>query len=483
MTTPRDFPMLIDGALVESESKTWLDVTDPADESVIGRVPAGTSTDVNRAIAAAKAAWPAWAALDVRERARQVRGVAQALRARTDEILDIEVRDTGNTIARARADVAGAGDTLDFYAGLATEMKGETVPASADNLHFTILEPYGVVARIIPFNHPIKFAANALAAPLIAGNCVVLKTPDTSPLSAGILAEICQELLPAGVVSILSGQGNIVGDAIVRHCDIKRIGFTGSVPTGMAIQKAAAESGVKAVTLELGGKNPMIVFPDMVPAEIAKAAVAGMSFAWQGQSCGSMSRVFLHDDIHDETLTEIVRIVSNLRLGSPREEASQMGPVNSEAHYHRILRLIETGRNEGARLLTGGKRPPGYDKGYWIEPTVFANVTPDMTIAREEIFGPVMSIIRWRDEADVIRMANDSDLGLTASIWTREYGAAMRMVRSIRSGYIWVNGASRHFYGTPFGGFGNSGVGREEGLSELLSYTETKTVHLMDFGQ
>ena len=473
--------MLINGDLVDSESRELLETINPATEESLGHVPAASAADVDRAVAAAEAAHPAWAALEPKERSKLVRKLAQAVRDNFDNILRIEVVDTGNTIAKMRADVATAGDTLDFYAGFATEIKGETIPASGKNLHFTIREPYGVVGRIIPFNHPIKFAANALAAPLMAGNCVVLKPPETSPLSATILGEICRQVLPPGVVNIVTGYGLPAGDAIARHPKVKRLAFTGSVPTGRAIQRAAAEGGIKHVTLELGGKNPLIAFPDMDPDKIAQIAVAGMNFAWQGQSCGSTSRLLLHELLYKPVLERVVERVAALRLGDPLDDKSQMGPINSKRHYERVCAMVESGRAEGARLMTGGKRPNGseFKRGYWLEPTVFADVKPSMKIAREEIFGPVLSVFSWKDENEVIALANATEYGLTASIFTNDIKTAFRAARAVKSGYVWINGASGHFYGTPFGGFKNSGLGREEGIDELLSYTEVKTVHVL----
>jgi acyl-CoA reductase-like NAD-dependent aldehyde dehydrogenase len=473
--------MLINGDLVDSESRELLETVNPATEESLGHVPAASAADVDRAVAAAEAAHPAWAALEPKERSKLVRKLAQAVRDNFDNILRIEVVDTGNTIAKMRADVATAGDTLDFYAGFATEIKGETIPASGKNLHFTIREPYGVVGRIIPFNHPIKFAANALAAPLMAGNCVVLKPPETSPLSATILGEICRQVLPPGVVNIVTGYGLPAGDAIARHPKVKRLAFTGSVPTGRAIQRAAAEGGIKHVTLELGGKNPLIAFPDMDPDKIAQIAVAGMNFAWQGQSCGSTSRLLLHESLYKPVLERVVERVAALRLGDPLDDKSQMGPINSKRHYERVCAMVESGRAEGARLMTGGKRPNGseFKRGYWLEPTVFADVRPTMKIAREEIFGPVLSVFSWKDENEVIALANATEYGLTASIFTNDIKTAFRAARAVKSGYVWINGASGHFYGTPFGGFKNSGLGREEGIDELLSYTEVKTVHVL----
>jgi len=472
--------MLIGGKLVESESGLWLDSVDPATEELIGRVPAGTAADVHNAFLAAEAAQPAWAALTPAARGQYLLAVARAMRERADEILRLEVRDTGNTITKMKGDVLQAAKSLEFFAGLGSEIKGESVPASTDNLHVSIREPYGVVGRIVPFNHPVKFASNAMAAPLMAGNTVIIKPPEQSSLSAGILAEICQQLLPPGVVNIVTGNGMPVGDAIARHPGIKRIAFTGSVPTGMAIQRAAAEVCVKAITLELGGKNPLIVLPDMDPDEIAQVAVSAMNFAWQGQSCGSASRLLVHESLHDAVLAKVVERVAALRLGDPLDGDSQMGPMNSKRHYDRVRGMIQKGVDEGARLMTGGGRPEGarFEKGYWLQPTVFADVRPDMTIGREEIFGPVLSVFKWRDEQEAIDIANSTDYGLTASIWTHDIKTAFRMAKAVRSGYVWVNGASGHFYGTAFGGMKNSGLGREEGLDELLSYTEVKTLHI-----
>src|SRR6266446_9502624 len=411
--------MLIGGELVASEADQWLESVNPANEDMLGHVPQGTAADVDRAVAAAEAAHPAWAALEPKERAKLMKKLAQKLREKADEILRIEVVDTGNTISKMRADVASAGDTLDFYSNFHTEIKGATIPATTKNLHFTLREPYGVVGRIIPFNHPIKFAANALAAPLMAGNCVVLKPPETSPLSATMLGEICREVLPAGVVNIVTGLGLPAGDAIARHPVIKRLAFTGSVPTGRAIQRAAAEGGIKHVTLELGGKNPLIALPDMDPDTVAKIAVAGMNFAWQGQSCGSTSRLLLHEDLYKPVLERVVERVKSLRLADPLDDKSQMGPINSKRHYERVCAMVASGVAEGARLMTGGKRPPGNDfaRGDWLEPTVFADVKPNMRIAREEIFGPVLSVLKVRDLDEALEVANGTDYALTGGFF------------------------------------------------------------------
>ena len=473
--------MYIGGEFVASESGEWMPSINPATEEVHGRVPAGTVGDVDQAVRAAQAAQPDWAARSVLERGALLRKLADVIRARADDVVPLEAADTGNTIASLGGDITLAAGYIDFVAGLGMEIKGESVPATPANIHFTMREPYGVVGRIVPFNHPFLFAGAHLGAPLIAGNAVVLKSPDQSPLSASIMAEICHEVLPPGVVNIVSGVGTVVGDAIVRHPSVPRIGFTGSVQTGMAIQRAAAEVAVKHISLELGGKNPFIAFADADPGKVADAAVAGMNFAWSGQSCGSTSRLMLHESIHDEVVEYIADRVGRIKLGDPMDPASEMGPVNSEPHLKRINEIIASAKEAGATLVTGGSRPDGeqFRRGYWVEPTVFSDVTMDMRVAREEVFGPVLAILKWKTREEAVAMANDLDLGLTAAVWTNDLKVAMETVRELESGLVWINGTGRHYLGTGFSGWKNSGLGREECLEELLSYTQTKSVHII----
>lgn len=480
-TTFGDRLMYIGGEFVASESGEWMESVNPSTEEVHGRVPAGSVEDINRAVAAAKAAQPEWGAKSVFERGALMRELAAAIRASEEAVVPMEAADTGNTIASLGNDIVLVAGYVDFMAGLGTEIKGESVPATPQNIHFTMREPYGVVGRIVPFNHPFLFAGAHLAAPLMAGNAVVLKSPDQSPLSATVMAEICQRVLPPGVVNIVSGQGIVVGDAIVRHPDVQRIGFTGSIPTGMAIQRAAAEVAVKHISLELGGKNPFIVFPDADVETVANAAVAGMNFAWAGQSCGSTSRLMVHESLYDAVIERVVERVGRIKVGDPLDTASEMGPVNSEGHYRHVVALIESAREQGAKLLTGGERPEGeeFERGYWIRPTVFGDVTMDMRIARDEVFGPVLSVLRWSDTSEAIEMANGTEYGLTAGIWTNDVTTAMRTARQIESGCVWINGGGRHFMSTGFAGYKNSGIGREECLDELLSYTQSKSIHII----
>lgn len=473
--------MLINGQLVESEAGAWEQSVNPANEEIIGRTPAATAADIDKAAKAAEKAWPAWAAMGVGGRAEVLRTFGARLLERADELLRVEVMDTGNTIVPMRGDVRMGVDSLNYYAGLGYELKGQTIPSTPDNLHLTIREPYGVVARIVPFNHPVMFATARTAAALMAGNAVIIKPPETSPLSAMILAQIARDVFPPGVLNIVTGTGNTAGDALVRHPAVKRIAFIGSTATGRAIQKAAAESAVKHVTLELGGKNPMIVFPDADPDAVAKAAVAAMNFSWQGQSCGSTSRLLLHEALHDQVLDRVADLVSSIKVGDPMDESSQMGPVNSSRQLTKVENYIRVGESEGARLLTGGRRPSGsaFARGYWIRPAVFSQVTRNMRIAKEEIFGPVLSVMRWSDVDEAIEIANSVEYGLTAAIWTDDINTAFSTAQRVRAGHQWINGYGAHYLAVPFGGVKASGVGREEALEEMLDYTEIKTINVI----
>jgi acyl-CoA reductase-like NAD-dependent aldehyde dehydrogenase len=473
--------MLIGGEMVAGEANKWIESLNPANEEKIGEFPAGDAADVNRAVAAAEKAQPAWAALDIKERGKYLKQMAKRIRERGEEFLNTEVMDTGNTISKMKGDIEQSAEQLEWYTGLAIEMKGETIPASAKNLHITLREPFGVTARIVPFNHPLSFAARGLAGPLIAGNTAIIKPPETSSLSATLLGEICKEVLPPGVANIVSGNGMPAGEAIVKHPRIKRIAFTGSVPTGMAIQRAAAEGGIKALSLELGGKNPFIVWPDSDPDKVADAAVAGMNFAWAGQSCGSTSRLMLHEDLYKKVLDRVTERVAEIKLGDPMDPKSQMGPVNSKRHMERVNAMIKSGIDDGAKLMIGGKRPPGkqFERGWWVEPTVFGDVHAQMKIAREEIFGPVISVFSWRDEDAIIELANSLEYGLTAAVWTNDIKRAIKAARRVQSGCVWINGVGNYFKGTPYGGLKNSGIGKESCLAELLSYTEEKSIQII----
>jgi acyl-CoA reductase-like NAD-dependent aldehyde dehydrogenase len=472
--------MLIGGKLVESSVGGWIECLNPANEEYIGKVPRGTAKDVDLAVELAEQAQVKWAALSVAQRSDYLMRLGDAIMKRADELLYVEVADTGNPITPMRNDISGGVERLRYFAGLGYELQGKSIPATPSNLHFTIREPYGVVGRILAFNHPINFAIVGMASPLMAGNAVILKPSEQSPLSASILAEIASEILPPGVLTMLSGDAE-AGNALVRHPRVKRLSFVGSARTGMAIQRSAAEVAVKHVSLELGGKNPFIVCADAPIEKAAAAAVAGMNFSWQGQSCGSTSRLFVHESIYDKVLEQVVANVARIRVGDPFDSQTQMGAINSSGQLKKVQFYIEAAATDGARLMTGGNRPAGslFEKGYWIEPTVFGDVKQDMRVAREEIFGPVLSVLRWSDLDDAIKMANSVEYGLTAAVWTNDIATAMRTAQRLQSGYVWINGVNAHVRAMPYGGYKNSGTGRERGIEELYSYTEEKSIHIM----
>lgn len=470
---------LINGELVQAGAGGTFASTNPATGEKLADVPACDADDVNRAVEAAHGAFASWKKLTPAERAACCRRFAERLRMRAEVYATLDALDLGSPLQAMRKDVASAAKSLDWYAGLAPELKGETIPANAQTLNFTLREPYGVVGRITPFNHPILFAAR-VAAPLIAGNTLVLKPAEQTPLSALEMAYDAMEVFPPGVVNIISGDGPGAGVPLVKHPLVRRIHFTGSVEVGRAIVRAAAD-GLKTVTLELGGKNPMIVFPDVDLEKAVSGAFNGMNYCWsQGQSCGSTSRLFLHAEIHDEFLGRLVERVKSARIGIPTEETTEMGCLVSQAQFDKVLSYIEMGKHEGAKLVAGGGRPPQPElqRGWFVQPTVFDQVKQTMRLAREEIFGPVQAVLAWHDEAEVMRMANSLQFGLTASIWTRDFAKAYRMAREIEAGFIWINDSSRHFAGVPFGGVKHSGIGREESLADLLGYTQLKSVNV-----
>ncbi len=453
-------------------------MSSPYTGRTIATVPDGADSDADAAAAAAHAAAPGWDALGARGRASVVNNIANTLESRRADLALLDAIDGGAPIAEMSRDITAAVDFLRYFAGIALEAKGSTIPASS-NLHYTLRRPFGVVVKIIPFNHPILFAASKIAAPLIAGNTVVLKPAEATPLSGLLMADMLSDVVPAGVLNVIVGDGPALPQRLVQHADVHRIGFTGSELTGRAILRAAADVGIKDVTLELGGKNALIAFPDADPYEVANAAVNGMNFTWSGQSCGSTSRALLHDDIADEVVEHIVKLLVGRRLGSPLDPATQQGTIVNERQYTRILEFIRSGSEDGATLRLGGPAPTAHDQGLFISPTVFDHVQPTHRIAQQEIFGPVLSVLRWRTEGEAIDIANRVRYGLTGSIFTDDIRRAHRVAHALEAGFIWINGSSQHFLGVPYGGVKASGLGREESIDELLSYTQIKAINVM----
>jgi betaine-aldehyde dehydrogenase len=455
-------------------------VMSPSTGDSLGTAVDASAQDVDGAVAAARKGFARWRDTPPQERAAAIRRAAAILRAHAEELALTEALDTGNPLSAMLYDVAISADYMELFAGLVTEMKGSTIPVGPGSVHYTLREPLGVVARIGAFNHPLLFVAGKCGAPLAAGNALIVKPSDTTPLAALRIAELWEGVFPPGVFNVVTG-GREAGAALAAHRDVAKIGFIGSINGGRAVMSMASGT-LKALTLELGGKNALIACADAKPAEVADGVVRGMNFRYvTGQSCNSTSRVYLHESIHDASLSEIVDRVRRIRIGLPTERDTEMGCLSSQAQFDKTLAYIKFGVEGGARLVYGGKRPSDAKlaRGFFVEPTVFAEVTDDMRIAREEIFGPVVSVLRWSDEDEVLARVNALDVGLTCSIWTRDLSRAHRLASRVEAGYVWINGASQHWVGVPFGGYKQSGIGREESIEELLACTQIKTVNVM----
>jgi betaine-aldehyde dehydrogenase len=455
----------------------YLALTSPGSEIPLGRVAHGTAADAHAAIEAAQSGFRAWRDTKPTERAKVLKQLAQVVRDHARELAWIDAADCGNPMTAMLGDAEVASSQLDFFAGLVSEMKGSSVPMGPDAVNFSVREPLGVVCKILPFNHPFMFCAGKIAAPLAAGNTVVVKPPEQAPLSALRFAELVGDLLPPGVFNVVTG-GRDAAAVLASHPAVAMVSLIGSVQTGRAIMRAAADT-IKPLLLELGGKNALIAYPDADPAEVAHAVVAGMNFTWCGQSCGSTSRAMIHNDIYDAVLALIPAACAAFRPGDPTDPATTMGAIVSQPQYERVLSHIAAARSEGARLISGGRTGEELGlAGYFVEPTVFADVTESMRIEKEEIFGPVLAVSSWHDEDAMLDRVNAVEYGLTCSIWTNDLTVAHRTANRVAAGYVWINETSKHFLGAPFGGYKMSGLGREECLAELLSYTQEKNIHV-----
>ena len=449
----------------------------PSNMEKIAEVPSAGTSDVDRAVQAAKKAFKDWSRVPLKERAGCLKRLADRIEENADELALFDAVDSGNAIAGMRGDMIWTAEWMRYCAGMLTEIKGQTFSQEGRHLNLTRRQPFGVVAKINPFNHPFRFCAEKAAAPLAAGNTVVIKGSEQAPLSSLRLAELCEDIFPPGVVNVITGDGK-VGSALVQHPDVRRIGFVGSVPTGRAIATEAA-AGLKRVTLELGGKNPIVIFPDADPKKAAQAAIKGMNMNRQGQSCSSTSRVFVHASLHSAVRDELIKLAEALPVGPPWLRQNELGPIVSQRQFDRVMGFINSAKSEGAELLTGGGKPsdPALAAGLFISPTVFDQVTPVMRIGREEIFGPVMSIMPWQDYEDMLEKVNGLEYGLTASIVTNNLATAMETAERIEAGYVWINSNGRYI-GAPYGGWKQSGIGEEECFDEILSYTQIKNINM-----
>lgn len=474
----RHWRMLIGGELVSARSGKTFDTVNPASGVTLATVPFAQAEDVQLAYDCASAAQRDWKEVPVVERVSCVRHMIEVLSANASDLGLLDAINGGNPVSGMSGDVFAAISKIDYYASIVREIKGVTTTSSSGDLSLSICEPYGVVGRITPFNHPLLFVAASLVPPVLMGNAVILKGPEQAPLSQLLLGELIRDVFPRGVVNLVTGDGPITGDAIVRHPHIKKISFTGSAATGMRIQRSAAEVAVKKISMELGGKNACIVLPDADLDRAVPGAVRAMNFGWSSQSCSSLSRLFLHESLHDNFLDRAAGIASRIRIGNPIDPDTEMGCLVSQTQYDKVIAYIESAISEGARLITGGGKPTGaeFSSGTFVSPTIFANVTEDMRIANEEIFGPVLSVFKWTDEAEVLRMANSVNYGLTGSVWTENLDSALRVARALDTGYVWINGAAGITRGVPFGGRKNSGIDYETSIDELMGFAQYKGI-------
>ncbi len=456
----------------------YLDTLNPGTGESLGPCAEASPADVDAAVRLAHNAFKLWRKTKPIERAALMRKIAAVLRANAEELALLDAANCGNPVREMKNDSVVAAAMIEYCAGLVTEVKGETIPMGEGVVNMSVREPYGVVARIVAYNHPIMFTAGKIGPALATGNTVVMKPPYQAPLSAYRMMELVDGILPPGVLNIITG-GKPGSEALVTHPMVPRISLIGSVLTGRAIARAGADR-LKHVTLELGGKNACIIYPDADLEKAARGAVDGMNFTWCGQSCGSTSRLFLHEAVYDRVMSGILERVRSYKPGIPTDMDTTMGAIVSKAQLNKIMSYIEIGKSEGATLAFGGKRPdnPRLAKGFFVEPTIFTGVTQKMRIANEEIFGPVLSVLKWRDEEAMFEQVNAVEYGLTGSVWTSSLVTAHRAAARIESGYIWVNNVSAHFLGASFGGYKQSGIGREEGFDELLTYTQAKNINI-----
>ncbi|OGS41584.1 MAG: aldehyde dehydrogenase [Elusimicrobia bacterium RIFOXYD12_FULL_66_9] len=471
--------MWIAGKPISSFSGRTFPVVNPADGKVLAQVAEGGVHDVDLAVKTAiKAASGPWGKMGPRERARRLFEVARIVRERLEEFTLLETRNTGKPLADSRDEANVVADCFEFYAGAVSKHHGETIPVGGPGLDFTLREPIGVCALIVPWNFPMMIAAWKMAPALACGNTVVLKPASYTPLTALLLGQVCTEAgIPDGVVNVITGPGGVVGSALAGHLGVRKISFTGETTTGAHITKVAADS-IKRVSLELGGKSPNIVFDD-ADLDLCVQKSIWSVFGNTGQDCCARSRAIVHRKVYDKFLEKFVAGTKKIVIGHPEKKGVQMGPMISAKQRDSVCKYIDAGKAEGAKILCGGARPGGaLAKGYYLTPAVFADCDTKMKIVQEEIFGPVLSVLPFKDEEEAIRLANDSPYGLSGSLWTRDVGRVLRVTRAMQTGVISVNTSTSVHLEAPFGGYKTSGLGRELGLKSLDLYSEVKNVFI-----
>lgn len=477
LTTPVRHQLFINGQFVDAESGETLPTLNPHDNSVITEVAMAGQADVDKAVAAAHKALPAWSGMAAMDRGRILLKLADLIEANAEELARLESLDTGHPIRDSRfLDVPRTAVTYRYFGGMADKFQGEQIPVEAGFLNYTLREPVGVVGQVVPWNFPLMFTSWKMAPALAAGNCVVMKPAEITPLSSLKIAELMSEAgMPDGVVNILPGLGHVAGQYIAEHPEIAKVAFTGSTATGRRIVQASA-GNLKKVQLELGGKGANIVFED---ANLM-AAVNGAAWAIfhnQGQACIAGSRLVLHEKIADAFLEKFIPLARSIRLGNPMDPQTEMGPLTSLMHRDRVLSYVDVARNEGAEILAGGKAPGGaLAAGCYVEPTVVRARSWKDRVAQEEVFGPFVTVITFKNDEEALQIANGTEYGLGGGLWTSNLQRAHKFARDMKNGMVWINCYKRVNPGSPFGGVGASGYGREMGFDAMREYTQVKSV-------
>ena len=458
-------------------NKNRYDITNPSNNKKLSDVPISDIKELEKAVEAAKQAQKVWQKTSLIERANLLEKLARRIEENEEEFALIDSYDSGNALTGMRKDVKETVNNIRYFCGLVREVKGETFSMEKNHLNFTRYQPYGVVLKINPFNHPFRFCVEKIAAPLLMGNSLIIKNSEQAPISSLRFCELLEDLFPKGLINVVTG-GPENGKFLVEHPDIKRIAVIGSVNTGIAIAKTAAPQ-LKNVTLELGGKNPIIVFDDADPDFAANLAIKGMNLSRQGQSCSSTSRVLVHKKVKDKFLKSLVEKAKTIPIGLPYHEENEIGPIVSKKQFDSVMAYIQSGKDEGAKLLLGGDQNLSNDlkEGFFINPTIFCDVKPNMKIAKEEIFGPVISVIDWEDHGEMIKIANSTQYGLTTMIVTESLSNAMKTSEEVEVGYVWVNTSGR-YSGAPYGGWKLSGIGVEECFDEMKGYARLKNINM-----
>lgn len=473
----KEYKHFIGGKWMNGSSDERIAIENPATTEILSRVPAGNARDIDRAVRAAWKGFQIWRKTSPADRGKILMEIGRRLERRAEDFAVMISLENGKVINESlTSEIPLSYDHFYYFGGVCRALQGESIPLGEGIIDFTLREPWGVVGQIVPWNYPLLMPAWKLAPALAAGNCVVMKPAEQAPLTLLEFAKETEDLLPPGVLNVVTGDGPNAGAALVKHPGVRKLAFTGGVDTGKLIVKSSSEN-LTPVSLELGGKSPLIIFPDVDLAKAVESARFGIFFN-QGQECTAASRLFVHEKIHDNFIADLAKQTKALRVGDPLDKASEMGPLITSEALKRVMTYVESGTKQGATLVCGGQRPKKLRKGYFIEPTVFTHVKHPMKISQEEIFGPVLSVIPWKKYDQMIEEANGVQYGLGAGLWTKDIDLALKTAQRLEAGMVWINTYGDCPAGMPFGGYKQSGQGREVALQTLYAYTQTKNVYI-----